>query len=217
MIVIFNQDTQRTWSFDDRTGRYRDKKSGRFLSKDAVTTLTTQNLAAENKELRGYLAEVIQGERSLIDFSVRAAETVKKAHIQEYLLGRGGLANAKDSEYLAIGRSLKDLHYPAIKRFTEDLKTGKLSEAQAYQRLSLILNASKQSYGFGEKQSRLDGGMEWARRYLGIAEHCPDCVGYASLGVVLAATIIPPATNCQCGGNCKCYLKYAKTREELAG
>lgn len=54
-----------------------------------------------------------------------------------------------------------------------------------------------------------DMGMKLCeKRVLGDAEHCPDCVGYASACWQEAGVLPEPTENSQCGANCRCNKRF---------
>lgn len=201
-----------TW--DGRTQRYRDKSTGRFIKNSTITRLMEQNIQSKQNFLQQIFTQLIQGEKDLITFQVEAREAIKYLHTQQYLVARGGFGQTKSEDYLAIGRSLKDEHYARLRAFVEDVNQGKLTEREARHRLQTMGLSSKSSYYFGQKRSYEDAGYLYARRFLGLAEHCIDCPIYAALGVVNIADIILPTQKCDCRYNCKCSVRYYKTIEE---
>lgn len=205
--------------WDGRTQRYRDKNTGRFVKNETVLNLVEVNIEAKSKLMRSLLQDVISGKKDFITYQVESLEVIKTLHAQQYLLAKGGFKQTTPEDYLAIARDLKTVHYPAFKEFIEDLRNGNLTEAQALARTQGFARASYQSYQYGLKSSAIQNGLAWGKRYLDYAAiHCGDCPIYAAQGPVPIESIILPGTRCDCVYNCRCRVRYFKTKEEaIAG
>lgn len=198
----------KTWVWDGRTQRYRDKQTGRFLRNQTVLSLIEGNIQQKSDLFTKTLDDLIQGKITSGQFQQQSLETIKYLHAQQYLVGKGGFRRTTAEDYLQIARDLKAVHYPAFQVFVDDLRSGKLTEAQAKQRMRAFAIASKKSYHYGLKQSAVENGYRYARRFLSAAEHCSDCPIYAALGVVNISSLILPGEQCECRYNCKCYVRY---------
>lgn len=198
------------YSWDGRVQRYRDKQTGRFLRNQTVMFLVEQQIKAKEASLENLFLQLLVGKKTLPQFQSEALDIIKYLHTQQYLLGKGGFKNTTAADYLKIARDLKDLHYPAFRQFVQDLKDGKLTESQANYRLDNFAVASRSSYNYGVKQSAIENGYAYARRFLSVAEHCAECPMYAAMGVVPITNLIMPGEKCGCMFNCKCYVIYYK-------
>ena len=199
---------EKTWVWDGRTQRYRDKATGRFLRNETVLNIIQGNVQQKSNSLTGILDNLLQGKISTVQFQQQSLETIKYLHTQQYLIGKGGFKRTTSQDYLQVARDLKDIHYPAFQNFVQDLQSGKLTEAQAKQRMRAFAIASNKTYHFGVKQSAVENGYLYAQRFLSAAEHCNDCPIYAALGVTDIRALILPGEQCECRYNCKCYVKY---------
>jgi hypothetical protein len=211
--AIYRQDAilrQPDWTFDGNLGRYRDRSSGRFLSKREALALTQRGIDAAGRELREITDSLIAGVLPLGDWQRRFAQLLKELHLGQYILGRGGAAQVYPADFLTVARTLKD-EYRYLDGFARDIAAGKLSEAQLRARARLYLNKTTTSYwqGDGAAQQRATQPMEM-RRVLSPVENCPDCLTYASAGWVPVGLLPMPGVNCQCGANCRCSVEYRK-------
>jgi hypothetical protein len=199
---------EKTFVWDGRTQRYRDKATGRFLRNETVLNIIQGNIQQKSNRLVGVLEDLLQGKITTGQFQRESLDTIKYLHVQQYLIGKGGFRRTTSQDYLQIARDLKDVHYPAFQGFIQDLQSGKLTEAQAKQRMRAFAIASNKSYHYGVKQSAVENGYRYAQRFLSAAEHCSDCPIYAALGVTDIRSLILPGEKCECRYNCKCYVRY---------
>ena len=209
--LIYRQDAvlrQPDWTFDSAIGRYRDRNTGRFLSKREALALTERGILAAGRELQQITDLMLSGGIPLGDWQRRFAQLLKELHLGQYILGRGGAANVYPADFLAVARTLKE-EYRYLDAFARDISLGKLSEAQLRARARLYLNKTTSSYWLGNAtaQERATHPREM-RRLLAPVEHCPDCLAYASAGWVPVGTLPMPGVNCQCGANCRCSVEY---------
>jgi hypothetical protein len=209
--LIYRQDAvlrQPDWTFDSTIGRYRDRSTGRFLSKREALALTERGILAAGRELQQITDLMLSGGIPLGDWQRRFAQLLKELHLGQYILGRGGAANVYPADFLAVARVLKE-EYRYLDTFAREISLGKLSEAQLRARARLYLNKTTSSYWLGNAtaQERASHPREM-RRLLAPVEHCPDCLVYASAGWVPVGTLPMPGVNCQCGANCRCSVEY---------
>lgn len=203
------------FKWEKQTRRYRNNQTGRFVSKEAVYTLTASRIELAKTDL-GTLGELLLDQKiTLRTWQQQTAETLKILHTQQYLLGVGGQKAIEKSDYLEIGRELKE-QYAYLRNFAVDLTQGKMTEGQFKARLTMYADAAKVSYFKGEKTAAGRAGFTHGRRVLGLAEHCEDCPAIASLGVVPIAELIMPTQNCSCRIRCKCKITYLTEEEAIA-
>lgn len=201
-----------TFKWEPQTRRYRNKQTGRFISKEAVYTLTASRIELAKSDL-GTLGQLLLDERiNLKSWQQQTAETLKILHTQQYLLGVGGQKSIQKSDYLEIGRELKN-QYAYLRNFAIDLTQGKMTPAQFKARLEMYADAAKVSYFKGEKSAAVRAGFTHAKRILGIVEHCEDCPQIAALGIVKIEDVIYPTQHCSCRIRCKCRLEFLNLEE----
>lgn len=202
--------------WDGRLGRYRDKETGRIVSEKVILGLSQEMINTTNQKMQNSITQLFNGNISIRDFEKENAQNIKILFVQHRMLGAGGYSQTKPEDWLELGRELKNNQYPRFHQFVKEIEEGKLSQAQAAARLQMYSQSAKSSFQAAKKQERKRSGFQFARRYLGSCkDHCGDCITYATWGVVPIAQLIPPCTNCRCGGRCCCYVEYRKTAEEL--
>ena len=203
------------FKWEPQTRRYRNKETGRFISKEAVYTLTTSRIELAKSDL-GTLGQLLLDEKiNLKSWQQQTAETLKILHTQQYLLGVGGQKSIQKSDYLEIWRELKN-QYGYLRNFAVDLTQGKMTPAQFKARLEMYADAAKVSYFKGEKSAAVRAGFTHSKRILGIAEHCVDCPQISALGIVKIEDVIYPTQRCICRIRCKCRLQFLTLEEAIA-
>jgi hypothetical protein len=204
------------FKWEKTSNRYRNKETGRFISKEAVYTLTQKRVEYVKGDLGSVGQLLLDGKINLKTWQQQTAETLKILHTQQYLLGVGGQKSLQKSDYLEIGRELKN-QYQYLRNFAVDLTQGKMSPAQFSARLSMYADAAKVSFFRGEKVAAGRAGFAFGRRSLTSGHiHCSDCPVYAARGIVPIDEVVMPLVACQCTTNCKCRVFYFTLQEAIA-
>ena len=79
----------------------------------------------------------------------------------------------------------------------------------------MYADSSKVSFFRGKSRSAKEAGYTPAKRFLGIAEHFPDCLRYHARGVVPISELVLPSQACVCGSQCRCNVLYLRLEEAI--
>jgi len=192
------------WVWVRSAKRYRDTKTGRFLARSVVQDLRDSYIDAESTFIADITAQLADGDRTLRSWEAELWDRVKIAFNAEFMAGRGGRNALTQSDKSAMARMLKSQRQ-FLRDFSEEIRSGTMSEAMIRSRADLYINASRQAFEKGKARSfdlRLpaypaDGSSEcmandrcsWEiaekpDRYnctwrLSVAEHCSTCLDRA--------------------------------------
>lgn len=211
------------WSWDNKSGRYRDRSTGRYLSQSNLERLQRRHIALIEKDVDTIADLLLRGQISLETWQQATARALKTLHLHQYALARGGVNQMTASDYLAVGRELKN-QYSYLKQFAIDLQRGyslndkgeqiPMTEARFRARLSLYTQAGRVSHEQGKQEVAKSQGKPFMRRFLGIAHHCRSCLRYAAMGPQPTGTLPLPGQRCECRSSCKCYTRFYATLAE---
>jgi hypothetical protein len=203
------------YQWEPKSRRYRDRTTGKFLSKSAIAQLTQLRIAQVTQDLHQLGDLLLTGKITLRAWQEQFAQSLKILHAQQYLLGVGGQSQIQKQDYLVLARELKN-QYKYLRNFAVDLTRGVMSPAQFKVRAAMYAKAAKVSYFRGEKQAAKRSGLDGAYRVLGESDyHCPECPAIASLGVVPIDQIIFPTQQCSCRTGCLCKILYTKLADAI--
>lgn len=203
-----------TYQWEPQSRRYRDRLSGKFLSKQAIAQLTQLRIAQVTQDLHQLGNLLLEGKINLRSWQEQFAQALKILHAQQYLLGVGGQSQIQKQDYLVLARELKN-QYKYLRNFAVDLTRGVMTPAQFKVRAAMYAKAAKVSYFKGEKQAAKRSGLDGAYRILGDAEHCVECVEYHSRGMVPIEEVVTPMTFCTCKTSCHCSIGYGRLSEYI--
>ncbi len=192
------------WEWVREGRRYRDTRSGRYLSPATVLALRDEFLADRKAAIGEATARLVAGEATVADWLLALREAVADLTLGEYAFGRGGRNAMADADYEAVAQALHgQLGY--LQSFAESVRAGDLTARQIAARGALYASAARQafergkaaSWGLtleqlpGDGQTRCmancrctveisDNDTEWRVRWvLHAAESCEDCIAMA--------------------------------------
>lgn len=193
------------YGWDKRLGRYRDEVSGKFVSRDRITTLLEERVNAAEQRLGNLTAAYQAGKIAPSVWAVAMREEIKTIHLQNIALARGGWDRLTQQDYGRVGAAVKQI-YPKIAGSAADIAAGTVSEAQMTGRITNYVGSARALYYQAEREgmAQTPGMVTIERRVLDpAAQHCGDCVTYASRGWQPVGTLPVPGQACQCSGRCR--------------
>jgi len=206
-ILSSRMDAQ--WSYDRKTGRFRDEK-GRFLSEKSVQNLVDGRIDKLDRQLRQFTRMLADGAITLDQWQGSVREAIKAAHLQAAIIGHGGRSGMGAAEYGRIGQRLRQ-EYAYLQGFALDLLEQRSSPAMALARISLYAQSVRGSFWEGASMRKEQQGYGLMQRILDpLAQHCSDCVGYAARGVVPIGSLPLPGQRCACRARCRCTVRYLR-------
>ncbi len=196
--------------FDKKSQRYRYKDSGKFVSKDAIASLTQKHIDQVSADATKVIDLLIDKKISVSTWESTTAQTIKELSIAQYILGKGGIARMEQKDYGEIGYLLKQ-QYKYLRGFSEDLLAGNLTESQARSRLQQYINDGRTLYEAGRREAHLTDNFTRERRIRTKADSCSECIDYAARGWVEIGTLPAIGSDCSCKSNCGCRWEFSKT------
>jgi len=197
------------WSYDPISGRYR-RPLGQFMSEKAVSTLIDGRIDKLSENLRRYTRMLVDGSVTIDQWQGSVREALKTAHIQATVLGHGGRDRLGAAEYGRIGQRLRS-EYAYLQKFARDLLDGRVSAPMALARVQLYAESVRGSYWEGTTIRRERQGYSLMRRVLDPgAQHCDDCIAFASRGIVPIGSLPLPGQRCACRARCRCSVEYKR-------
>lgn len=192
------------YNYGNRSQRWRDASTGRFVSESTVETEMRRQVAATHAELESLTNRLYQGNITLPQWQSAVAQQLADTHMAQSMFAVGGRANMTAQNWGRVGGVLRD-EYRYLTNFANDIANGRVSQAQAVARIRQYGNATQQSY-WREYANASNGLIHWE---LNPAEHCADCLSLATGSPYTASSLptYPGAGETTCRGNCRCNLR----------
>ena len=156
------------WTWSDKSHRYHDAATGRFLSRTEVlgyvqTSLDTARTAPASTLTGGVNSSgtdllsnlVSNGMMNPRDWHEMMREEIKREYIREYMLGRGGRGSMTSVDWGSVGGMLKEQYHPYLVNFAQQVANGELTEGQIRARSAMYINSARE--GFERGQARAFG------------------------------------------------------------
>lgn len=191
-------------------GRYRDLTTGRYVPESRAMELMQAEIDASMEEMRNYLAAVLSEDTpyTVADWQQAMAAELRQLHGEMLLLSSGGRKNVTAEDWGALGQKLRD-EYQFLQGFSEDIASGRSSDAQIDARMQMYADGAWNSFWRGKTAAMGKAGFTQERRVVDTAaEHCDDCVGYAARGWQRIGTLPEPGSQSQCRSRCRCSKEY---------
>lgn len=206
------------WRWLDRLGRWWNGTVGKVVPRLQVRHWADRSIDAA--PVAEWAAELADGSLTVAEWESRMRAEIKKEAIRQYIVGRGGLDKMTAKDWGSIGGVVGD-QYKYLNRFAREIADGKLTEGQIRRRMEMYINSTREAYERAARRAAADANYDEVRWRLGVAEHCEDCVAFASLGWRPVKPwpfkngqreALPASGDTRCLTNCRCSLDYRKAR-----
>lgn len=195
------------FTFDTRSRRYRDNRTGRFISIAKLRELSDKQIANRGARARAITDRLLSEEISLREWERQMAREIKTLYLQLYRLAKPD-TDARD--YGIIGNLLRS-QYSRLRAFSQEIAIGELSEARIRDRAYRYLAKAREAFegGFRENSRRVS---RWERRVRTKRESCQPCITFEAMGWQPVGTLPRPTERCDCFDRCGCVLVYSNSR-----
>lgn len=119
----------RDWEFSRGAKRYRDTRTGRFITNATVTNLRNDLAMSREATIRGLAQMLGRGDLSIQRWELEMREAIKLTHGAEYVFGRGGFRQMDQSDWGRVGSIVKD-QYQYLNGFSRDIASGRYNDAE---------------------------------------------------------------------------------------
>lgn len=189
--------------WDKVKARYKDTKTGRFISGKQVSELARASIQETGK---------IVSRLGPKEMRTVLREEVKRETIRQYLLGRGGEAVMSPHDWGTVGSIIKD-QYSYLDDFAQGID--ELSDAEVEARSFMYLNSAREGLEKGKREAAEESDYTEERWVLGGNNPCDDCKELADMGWVDIGELgqFPGDGETACKTNCECEIEYRSTED----
>lgn len=193
--------------------RYYDLQSGVFVSYTKVADGLEKMMDASALNMNALTQKLIDGNISLANWQTGMMKEIKNVHVASAALSNGGWAQMSSSDWGATGQLIRE-QYDYLRNYAKEIADGTQAlDGRALVRSDLYADAANGTYWEMSKRSFSADGYDEGRRILEAgADHCDDCLEYASEGW-MPIDDIPEIGNSQCLTRCRCEIEFRKSTE----
>jgi len=201
--------------FDNRIGRYRYIKSGRFVSAANLRMGVLRVSTAQEQVMASLTQSLIDGEITQRQWYLQMRKAMKDQYRSSWLASIGGRENYTRSEVSKFGWSVRD-QYRWLDNFFIQLQTGEQAlNGFAVRRARMYARAGNGIYQNNLLRMALEHGMTEGRRILGENDnHChdssrPGCIELAKKGWIPIRELTPIGS-ATCLSNDLCRYEFRR-------
>lgn len=187
--------------------RYRDPRTGRFVSREAIKRGVDQLILASQGRITTFSNELRSGTIDIAQWQEMMREEIKSTQLTTLALVKGGWKQLTQSDFGTVGNRIKE-QYLYLEEFTQKLIVGSIRTDGQFMNYARMYAASARIGYHEEQQAMLEAaGYTSELNVLHPAEHCGQCVDCTSRGWVAIGTN-PPIGSRTCLGNDRCSMSY---------
>lgn len=207
-------DVLRGYSYSSQAARFRDTGTGKFVSRARITNLLESQVDRAEDRLSRIVQSLYAQEIAPGHAQTMMRDELRRLHLQNAALGKGGFDRLTLSDYGRVGRSLRD-SYERMSGLLRDAQSGRVTLPQALNRIHGYVLEARQQFFATERESLRQSRRQYEeRRLLNANESCSDCVDFARLGWQPAFTLPLPGERSRCNKYCRCTLERREVTEE---
>lgn len=185
------------WSYDPRTARYRDSRTGRFLAHETIVQIR-DTFAERVRVEMGKVTDAYQsGRLSAGEWKTAMRGQLKNSTIASYELGKGGGEQMTAADYGRVGRALRD-QYAYLEKFAAQVP--QMTPEGVSVRAQLYAETAIGAYETGRAQALIQAGVKEATWHTAADEAvCPICEPLDGVTIDLKTDELPPLhPRCRC-------------------
>lgn len=193
------------FKWNEEAKRYVDAR-GRFVSRAEVRRSLDFALRNAQREMRTLAQSLRSGNISLAQWQARMRVIAKNVHLYSAAAARGGFAGMRAADYGSVGARLR-FQYKKIDEFAAQIARGYPLDGRFLSRVDLYAQSGRSTYHtFDGRMHKASGYIE-ERYYLGVADHCGECVAIQDAGWQPIGSLTPIGSR-QCLSRCACSVEY---------
>lgn len=194
------------FGWNDVSGRYYDRLTGRYVSRDAVRTAVDDMLVEAEHYVRQVSDELRTGRITLAQWQEHMRDVIKLTTSAAEAAARGGWQQLTSADAGRIGAQVRT-QYRYLEAFTQELRDGLATDGRFLNRAAMYAKSARPF--FHDEQRELLESLDYTeeRNVLHPAEHCDECLDQSAAGWVPIGTLIPIGER-TCLGNDRCSMRY---------
>lgn len=194
-----------TWS--DTSQRYRDSRTGRFVSAAAVRDELDKSIDASAKAIREATEGLRAGTLALSAWQLVMADEIRNGHLASTALARGGWSRLTVEDYRAASKAVAE-QYKFLRNFAADVASGKQKlDGTLIRRAELYTMAARGQYEDTRREAEAERGLTEERRIRHARDSCETCIEEERKGWQPIGTLRRIGDSL-CRSRCRCQFEY---------
>jgi hypothetical protein len=201
------------YGWNPATNRYINLETGRFVAASTVRDALESVMEASAARMNAVTQQLVDRQISLASWQTEMMQNIKLSHTAAAASANGGWAQMTQSDWGAAGQMIRE-QYDYLRNFANQIADGTQPlDGRVLVRADMYGDAARNTFEEMRRRGETEGGMQFERRVLGQADHCPDCLDYAAEGWQPIGTL-PQIGDSVCLTRCHCTFEYSDTNPE---
>jgi hypothetical protein len=200
-------------NFDNKSQRYRNKSTGKFMSRKQVVDLLENQISLIKKDLTTVTNLLLDNKITVGAWDEIAPKAIKRGNVIAYALGKGGKYQLNDKDYAKISNKIR-FEFGYLRKFAESIGNGKLTSNQIRDRISKYGDGFYAMHEEGRRNGHSENKYKWERRYTSRGEICVDCSRYAAMGWQVIGSLPIVGQQSRCMSRCRCEFSFSVSSEK---
>ena len=201
-------DPRYQWS--PQANRYRDLKTGRFVTPQQVHQWLLDTTANAGRSARDLTQLLRTGAVDLRTWQLDLTNMIRLNHIANAAAAKGGLAQMTTADYQRVEQTIirRELEY--LDRFAKGIADGSIPlDGRVLARAEQYMLAGTQTYADFHRREMVKRGMSSERNVRGKSDSCAGCLAETARGwVPIGPTGISLPGTRDCLSRCGCRLIF---------
>lgn len=188
-------------------GRYRDTRTGRFVSGAVVRGELDTYLAASDDVVAALAGQLRERAISLADWELAMRREIKRTHLNAIALERGGWSNMRPQDYGRAGQIIRE-QYGYLRDFANEIASGKQRlDGTLATRMRLYTQAGRESY-YRSKHANIRAEITHVGSVRHARDSCAECVSLDGKWFTVGDPRYKLPGQRLCMKSCKCSERY---------
>lgn len=202
--------------WNERAAQYSDRKTGRFVSRQAVRDQLDKVIDASSQVMRAISQQLRDGDIGLAEWQLEMMQQIKTTHLAGAAMQRGGWQQMTQADFGRVGQIVRN-EYGFLRNFAEQIAIGKQKlDGTLTRRAALYGQQGRPTYLIFWDSTAAQRGFDEERSILQPAEHCTECISEDAKDFQPLGQMIPIGQRiCRSSDKCLKEFRNSQTGETL--
>lgn len=193
-------------------GRYRDTRTGRFVSGGVVRSELDAYLSASDDVMSALAQQLRDRGISLADWELAMRREIKRTHLNAIALERGGWANMRPQDYGRAGQIIRE-QYAYLRNFVAEIASGKQRlDGTLAARMRLYVRAGRESF-YRSKHANFRVEITHVGSVRHARDSCSECIMLDGKWFRIGDRAYKLPGQRICRKNCRCSERYGMLQD----
>lgn len=197
--------------WNERAAQYSDRKTGRFVGRQAVRDQLDNVIDASSQVMRAISQQLRDGDIGLAEWQIQMMQQIKIILLVGAVMQLGGWQQVTQADFGRVGRIVRN-EYAFLRDFAEQIASGQQKlDGTLVRRAGLYGQQGRPTYLAFWDSTAAQRGFDEERSILQPAEHCTECISEDAKDFQPLGQMIPIGQRI-CRSNDKCLKEFRNSQ-----